>query len=205
MNTLIQLFILSLVFNTAHAGLIEANYSFDGTNLTLESGEEIRDTEFTLGDTITLTFSASNDDSYWDFSDIDDRGFEGFDLFFTESASRQTDGHFYFYNDGTLVKSSWYYIWDEGYNAGPYSMSVNDLGIVDTFKIEYRMYDSTATSDIITTSSSNWSIWNTFGGGNDRVPFVNGQAVSVPEPTTLAMLALSIFALVGFKLRKSKK
>lgn len=203
MKTLIQLFIISLFFNQAQATLIQADYSFDGTNLSLESGEEIRNTNFNVGDIITLTFSANGNNSYWDFSDINDRSFEGFDLVFSEYANRQMDGHFYFYYDGALVDSSYYYVWNDSYLGGPEVIDVKTLGFVDTFKIKYKFFSSTAASDFITTSSSDRSIWNTLGGGNDRVTFVNDQAISVSEPSSLALVFLSFIGLFFVK-RKIK-
>ncbi|MFD2165112.1 hypothetical protein ACFSJY_02450 [Thalassotalea euphylliae] len=202
MKTLIQLFILSLAINNAHAGLIEANYSFDGTNLTLESGEDIRNTNFNVGDTLTLSFSAGHEGSYWDFSGINDRSYEGFDLVFDEYANRQIDGHFYYYYDDALVRSSYYYVWDDGFRGGPYSTNVIPVDFVDMFKIEYTFFSSTAASDFITTSSNVWSIWDTFGVSNFSVPYVNNQTVDVEEPGTLALFALSVLGFAGFNAKR---
>ena len=55
MKSLIQAFVLSLFFSTANATLIEANYTFNGTEFTLESGQDVFNMDYQEGDTLRLT------------------------------------------------------------------------------------------------------------------------------------------------------
>ena len=110
-----------------------------------------------------------------------------------------------FYFEDSLINESYFYTTLDDYRGGPYSLSVRNVDFVDKFSIDYRLLDSSATSNQlapIDAFSANWSIWNTFGGFNGRVPFINGQSTSVPEPTSLALLILSLLGLASTKLRK---
>lgn len=199
MKSLIQVFVLSLFFSSAQATLIEANYAFDGTEFTLENGQDVFNMNYQEGDTLRLTISASGEGSYWDFSGHSTRSFDGFDLAFSESNYRGIDGMYRFYFEDSLLNESYFYTTLDDNRGGPYSLSVRNIDFVDKFSIDYRLLDSSATSNQlapIDAISANWSIWNTFGGFNNRVSFINGQSVSVSEPPTLAILC-AIFLLAS--------
>lgn len=205
MKTLLQVLFLLFVTANAQASLIKADFSFDGTNLTQESGEDIFNIDFDIGDTLRLTFTAQGEGSYWDFSNKTTQSFDAFDLGFVDEGYRGIDGYYYFYFEDTLLTKSYYYITETGNRGGPYSLSVRNIDFVDEFSIDYRILDADADTNYLApfeTFSANWSIWDTFGSADGRVPFVNGQATAVSEPTTFAFVLLSMFGLIAFKARR---
>ena len=205
MKTLLQILCLLLIASPVKANLIEAEFSFDGTNLTLENGEDIFSIDFNLYDTLRLTFTAQGEGSYWDFSSKTTYSFDAFDLGFVDEGYRGIDGYYYFYFEDTLLTKSYYYITETGNRGGPYSLSVKDIDFVDEFSIDYRFLDSDADSNYLAsfeTFSATWSIWDTFGSADGRVPFVNGQATTVSEPTPFIFVLLSMLGLLYARWRK---
>ncbi|MAG76389.1 MAG: hypothetical protein CL811_06465 [Colwelliaceae bacterium] len=205
MKKIIQILFLVVFTTNASAGLIEADFSFDGTNLTQETGENIFNIDFKIGDTLRLTFTAQGEGSYWDFSNEKTRSFDAFDLGFVDEGYRGIDGYYYFYFEDALLTKSYYYITETGNRGGPYSLSVRNINFVDEFSIDYRFLDADADTNYLApfeTFSANWSIWDTFGSADGRVPFLNGQATAVSEPTTFAFVLLSMFGLIAFKARR---
>jgi len=206
MKILVIFFTLSLFVSSAHSGIIQANYTFDGTNFILESGDDIFSVDYRVGDTLKLTISALGEDSYWDFSEQKTQSFNGFDLGFTESGYRGIDGMYRFFYDDELLINSYFYTTLDDYRNGPYSLSVRDIDFVDQFSIDYRFLSSWDGANMLApfdAYSDNWSIWNTFGVANSRVPFVNGQSTQVPEPAPFILFLLSVLTMIGFKLKKS--
>lgn len=207
MKLFIRIILLAFLHNTAHAAIIEANYSFDGNNFTLENGVDVFNIDYQIGDTLRLTLSAAEEGSYWDFSKHKTHSFDGFDLGFTESAYRGIDGMYYFYFDNTLINQSYFYTTLDDYRGGPYSLSVRSINQVSAFSINYRLLDSSATTNQLAALgnvSADWSIWNTFGSVNDRVAYIKNNTISVPEPSSFALFLLSILTIVSFNV-KSKR
>lgn len=202
MKALIIFFTLALFVSSAHSAIIQADYTFDGTNFTLTSGDDIFGVDYREGDTLKLTISALGDDAYWDFSNQTTRSFSGFDLGFMESGYRGIDGMYrFFYNDEMLVNSYFYTTLDD-YRGGPYSLSVRNIDFVDQFSIDYRFLSSWDGANVLApfgTYSDNWFIWNTFSVANSRVPFVNGQSTQVSEPVPFVLALLSLLTMMGFK------
>lgn len=209
MRKLIKVILLSFICSTTKAAIIEANYSFDGTNFTLENGVDVFNINYQVGDKLRLTLTAAEEGSYWDFSNHKTRSFDGFDLGFTESSYRAIDGMYYFYFDNALINKSYFYTTLDDYRGGPYSLSVRNIDYVSAFSIDYNFLNSSATTNQLApldTISADWSIWNTFGSVNNRVPYVQDNAISVPEPSSWTLLLASLFGVARFnyKNRSSK-
>ena len=199
MKTLLKLFVFSMMVNTAHAAIIEANYTFDGTNLALASGTDVFNGDFKVGDTLKLSFSAVGDVAYWDFSGSNSLSFSGFDLGFSEKGLRAIDGYYRFYYDDQLVNQSYYYTVIDDYRNGPYSLSVRNIDFVDKFSVDYQLFSSTAINDIIApidTYSDDWNIFNTFRGIRNAVPFVSDQTTVVTEPSSLVLVIFCLFFIL---------
>lgn len=197
MKVFFALVIATLVSTKAYAGLIEASFTFDGSKLTQQSGIDIFANEFNVGDTLTLTFSAAEPGSYWDFNGIN-RSF-GFDLGFTESAYREVDGDYNFTYEGTSIKlARYYYITSCCENAGPYSVSFDGTKLFDSLTISYRMFISDAATNMLSSidDDASYSIWNTLSNSST---FVNPNAIDVPEPSGLFLAMLSVVGLVSRK------
>jgi hypothetical protein len=197
MKVFFALVIATLVSTKAYAGLIEASFTFDGSKLTQQSGIDIFANEFNVGDTLTLTFSAAEPGSYWDFSGIN-RSY-GFDLGFTESAYREVDGDYNFTYEGTSIKlARYYYITSCCDHAGPDSISFDGTKLFDSLTISYRMFISDAATNMLSgiDDSASYSIWNTLSNSST---FVNPNATEVSEPHNLLLLMLSALGLVAFR------
>jgi hypothetical protein len=201
MRAFITIIVLSLVCTAGRTAIIEANYSFDGTNFNLENGVDVFNIDYQIGDTLKLTLTAADDGSYWDFSKHKTQSFYGFDLGFTESSYRAIDGMYYFYFDNTLINKSYFYTTLDDYRGGPYALSVLNIDYVSAFSIEYRFLDSSAITNQLAafnTFDANWSIWNTFGSVNNRVPYIQNNVTSVPEPSSWVLLLAGLFCITWF-------
>jgi hypothetical protein len=206
MKTTVIFFALCLFISSAHSAIIQANYTFDGSNFILESGDDIFTVDYQVGDTLQLTISALGEDAYWDFSEQEALSFRGFDLGFTESGYRGIDGMYRFFYDDELLVNSYFYTTLDDYHNGPYALSVRDIDFVDQFSIDYRFLSSWDGANVLAsfdTYSDIWSIWNTFGVANSRVPFVNSQSTPVSEPASLLLILLSLLTMIGLKRRKT--
>ena len=210
MITFIRAILLSFVCTATQATIIEANYSFDGTDFNLESGVDVFDIDYQVGDTLRLTLTAAEEGEYWDFSKHSTRSFDGFDLGFTESGYRAIDGMYYFYFDNQLINKSYFYTTLDDYRGGPYSLSVRSIDYISAFSIDYRILDSAATTNKLAAFNAvnaDWSIWNTFGSVNNRIPYIQNNATSVPEPSSWILLLVSLFGItrVRYKNRPINK
>ena len=200
MNKFNSVFGLFAVLFTAfsNANIIDIDYQYDGSTLTLINGPSLFGTELMVGDTLNLTYTAEGHNSYWDFSSV---GIEGnVNLGFQDSFScgaRSSSGSYNANLNGSNVLNNTYSApYQSCVHLGPDSIDFSGLTMIDVFSISYTLESSAADNNVIGPYSEVtwWQVWELFDG--EDVVFNYEPDGQIPEPTSIALFALAIMALL---------
>ena len=203
------LMILALSFcSLANAAIIDIEYSFDGTNMSLTSGPDLFTQNIAVGDVLTLTYTAEGENSYWDFSNVE-RVFGGNLGFLADSSAiRTSKGSYEASLDGESIFGGAYISGPQDeFHLGPNFINYSFVDTLDSFTISYEMLSTTNVLNNIGSFNgevNDFQVWDLFGlqvHGASFV-FVEEQSSDIPEPSTLAIFALGMIGLASRRFKK---
>lgn len=198
---------LGCMISTSNAAVIDIEYSYDGTDMTLSSGPDLFSQTLNAGDVLNLTYTAEGAASYWDFSSVGNIFGTNLGFLSDSCGSRSSQGSYTGMLDGTSMIASSYNIASQScVHLGPNFIDFSSVSALDSFSISYEMLSSSAPADNIgryNGSVQRWQIWDLFETSthDSRFVFVPDN-IDVPEPSTLAVLGLG---MLGLALRRKKQ
>lgn len=207
LNTALVGLILS-VSSLADAALIDIEYSFDGTNMTLINGPDLFAQSIAVGDVLTLTYTAEGASSYWDFSNVGSVFGNNLGFLSDSFATRSSQGAYEVKLDGVSILSNVYNISSQSsVHLGPNNIDYSSVTSLDSFSISYEMLSTSNVNNNIGSyngGANSWQVWDLFGLNQHGASFVyvEDQSTSVPEPSTLAIFALGMIGLASRRYKK---
>jgi hypothetical protein len=191
-----------LCASLSHAVVLNFDYQFDGTSLSLANGtSELLGTSLNVGDTVNLSYSAVGSASYWDFSPIGSSfstnlGFE----YPSSCGTRSSSGAYSAKLNGATLASSSYSVGSQScIHLGPNYIDFSSVTMLDEFSISYTMNSSSAIHNVIGDygSSASWQVWDLFDGSLTQFNYQPDAPLNVTEPATFALLVIGVLGL-GF-------
>jgi hypothetical protein len=195
------------VSSFANAVLIDIEYSFDGTDMTIISGPDLFSQSIAVGDVLTLTYTAEGSASYWDFSSVGNTFGTNLGFLSDSYATRSSQGAYEAKLDGVSILSNAYSVGGQSsVHLGPNYIDYSGVTFLDSFSISYEMLSSTNVNNNIGSyngGANSWQIWDLFGLDqyNASFVYVEDAHTDVPEPSTLAIFALGMIGLATRRFR----
>ncbi|WP_306522950.1 hypothetical protein [Rheinheimera sp.] len=201
----------------SHAAVINIEYSYDGSNFKLLTGQELFGTNLAVGDTLNIKYLASGTRSYWDFSNINFSSMVNLSFANSGCVTRSANGNYQAYMDGReLLNRNYNAQGQTCIHTGPQSIDFREIAAIDVFAVSFTLNKSSQANNVIADykkSGQNtagwWEMWELFNGNGAKFYYIADLkpqavpplAVAAPSPLWLFFAAVPALAL----LRRNRK
>lgn len=195
----------------SQAAIINIEYSYDGSNFKLLTGQELFGTNLAVGDTLNIKYIASGSRSYWDFSNIDFTSMVNLSFNNSGCVTRSAKGNYQAFSDGReLLNRNFNVQGQTCIHTGPQSIDFRDVSAIDVFAISYTLHKSTKANNVIADYKSGgkdtagwWEVWELFNGNGAKFYYMAdlkpAAATPVSEPAPFWLLAVALSSLLWLR------